>query len=96
MEKQPPPNFFSSNLNFPWVKIGSLLRQITVNEWCLWFCVDFFQELQGNLQTFVKAVTVNKALIAQIREYPPHEMFITHLPLVPHICVSELGPHWLR
>ena len=21
---------------------------------------------------------------------------ITHLPLAPHICVSELGPHWFR
>ena len=21
---------------------------------------------------------------------------LTHLPLVPHICVSELGQHWFR
>ena len=21
---------------------------------------------------------------------------ITHLPLVPHVCVSELGQHWFR
>ena len=23
-------------------------------------------------------------------------VFITHLPLVPHICVNELGQHWFR
>ena len=24
------------------------------------------------------------------------ELFLTHVPLVPHICISELGQHWLR
>ena len=25
-----------------------------------------------------------------------HSIYLTHLPLVPHICISELGPHWFR
>ena len=26
----------------------------------------------------------------------PEDHVLTHLPLVPHICVSELGQHWFR
>ena len=25
-----------------------------------------------------------------------HESYLIHLPLMPHICISELGHHWFR
>ena len=28
--------------------------------------------------------------------FPHSENILTHLPIVPHICVSELGQHWFR
>ena len=38
----------------------------------------------------------NRPSCPQCRAITCPMMHLTHLPLVPHICVSELGQHWLR
>ena len=37
-----------------------------------------------------------KRFLSWSHQIPSLDWVLTHLPLVPHICVSELGHHWFR
>ena len=54
-----------------------------------------------SMETFNTGVLDKKILNDSIRVYDHSSIWyqilqLTHLPLVPHICISELGHHWFR
>ena len=53
---------------------------IEINQWCVGFCSE---QVRNNVISLLLS-------ILQILDV------LTHLPLVAHICVSELGQHWFR
>ena len=80
----------AGNANHPWLCELSIALQEIVKlffklGWSGMICMIFFEKKL--LIFFIKGNCI---------QFPCGETLLTHLPLVPHRCLSELGQHWSR
>ena len=76
-----------------WVAVSS---GIIVNKGSRVFIYYAVKHLKNYWGAFQQKQHIFQYSLAILQRYRKHCQIKTHLPLVPHICVSESGQHWFR